>query len=280
MKELLPRPEPDELLTPEVGSWADDKYAIVSLYNTLFSSGMKNKWGQRVYIDLYSGAGVVTVRGTDRRIFGSPLLALQVKDPFDKYIFCEEDPARLAALKERVKRLSPTAKAHFIGGKCDERVVEIKAAIPKASKNNTVLTLCFVDPFDIGISFRTLGQLASRFTDFLVLLALQMDANRNEANYVRTHSTKVELFLGNPDWRAKWRTAQQSGIRFPQFLAEAFSESMQALGYLPPPPMKSIRLTENNVVLYKLALFSKNQQAHKFWDEVLKYSSDQILMPF
>ena len=44
MKERPPRPEPDELLTPEVGSWADDKYAIVWLYNTLFSSGMKKRF--------------------------------------------------------------------------------------------------------------------------------------------------------------------------------------------------------------------------------------------
>ena len=32
----------DGLETPEVGAWAEEKYRIVNLYDTLFSTGMKN----------------------------------------------------------------------------------------------------------------------------------------------------------------------------------------------------------------------------------------------
>jgi len=40
----------DEGLTcPEVGAWSETKYRLLALYDQLFSTGMKNKWDQRVY---------------------------------------------------------------------------------------------------------------------------------------------------------------------------------------------------------------------------------------
>lgn len=276
MRQPPPTPTADGLLTPEVGSWAEDKYNIVWLYDSLFSSGMKNKWDTRVYVDLYSGAGQVQVRGTSRLLYGSPLLALQVRDPFDKYVFCEEDPARFSALTTRARRIAPTADISFIEGNCDTHVSQILAGIPAASRDRTVLTFCFVDPFGIGIDFSTIRSLASRFTDFLVLLALHMDANRNYENYVKEESTKIDQFLGNIAWRDEWKEAQLSGLGFPNFLAGAFSKSMQGLNYLPPPQRKSVRSDDKNLRLYDLALFSKSQRAYDFWEQVLKYHTDQI----
>src|SRR6266481_8308703 len=112
-KKILPEPEEDGLITPEVGAWAETKYGIVELYGELFSTGMKYKWDTRVYIDLYSGAGQSRIRGTSRLVYGSPLLALQVPDPFDKYIFCDEDGELMEALKKRTKRLKPDIDAYF-----------------------------------------------------------------------------------------------------------------------------------------------------------------------
>ena len=94
----------DGLPIPEVGGWAETKYRLVSLYDSLFSTGMKRKWDQRVYIDLYSGSGYSRVRHSDKILLGSPLLALSVADPFDKYIFCEEDP--LALTKTRLREFN------------------------------------------------------------------------------------------------------------------------------------------------------------------------------
>jgi len=39
----------DGLICREVGKWAEDKHGLVSLYAKLFSTGMKNKWHERVY---------------------------------------------------------------------------------------------------------------------------------------------------------------------------------------------------------------------------------------
>jgi len=66
-------------------------------------------------------------------------------------------------------------------------------------------------------------------------------------------------------------------VKFTRFLADEFSKSMSALGYIPPPfyTMKEVRSHDKNLSLYRLALFSRNERAYKFWDEVLKYSTDQ-----
>ena len=75
------RVEDDGLPRGEVNRWAEDKYRLLSLYSELFSSGMKNKWEQRVYIDLYAGAGYSHIQGTQMFLKGSPIIALTVSTP-------------------------------------------------------------------------------------------------------------------------------------------------------------------------------------------------------
>lgn len=269
--------EHDGLPCSEVGAWAEDKYTLVGLYDRLFSTGMKNKWPTRVYIDLYAGPGFVRVRGTNRMMVGSPLLALGVPDPFDKYVFCESDPTLLSALEKRVNRLFPEAHARFVLGDCNEKIDEVCANIPSPSKDHGVLSFCFVDPYDISIKFSTVRRLSSYYMDFLFVLALQMDANRNLEHYLNPSNSKIEEFLGLPDWRERWRIAEGQGTSFPRYLAEEYSGQMEKLGYLPVPwhNMKQVRSDEKKLPLYRLALFSRHPLAYEFWDEVLHYSSNQ-----
>src|ERR1700693_3453435 len=101
------------------GSWAETKYRLLALYDGLFSTGMKNKWDQRVYIDLYAGSGYSRIKGTRRILKGSPIIALTVTHPFDKYIFCEGREDLLNALRARVQRIAPQANVAYIPGNCD-----------------------------------------------------------------------------------------------------------------------------------------------------------------
>ncbi|MBI3664193.1 MAG: three-Cys-motif partner protein TcmP [Acidobacteria bacterium] len=125
MYQPLFEPQEDGLEIPEVGSWAETKYRLVGLYDKLFSTGMKDRWETRVYIDLYAGAGYSRIRGKNRLLAGSPFLALSVPDPFDKYIFCESSSPLLEALKKRVRKHFPKADAKFVLGDCNDKVEEI-----------------------------------------------------------------------------------------------------------------------------------------------------------
>lgn len=270
-------PTDDGLVCPEVGAWTEEKHRLISLYGTLFSSAMKEKWDTRVYIELYSGAGYSRIRDTPRMIFGSPLRAIQVKDPFDKYVFCEEDPDKLKALKSRVDRIAPAANVQYVPHDCNQSTKDILSTIPQYSSASRVLSLCFADPYDIGLKFSTLRELSKVYVDFVILLALWSDANRAYRRYVMEDATKVDEFLGSKTWRVRWTRAQLQAIEFPKFLAEEFAASMESLGYLRTPihRMKRVRSDEKNLPLYYVALFSRNERAHRLWDEVLKYGTDQ-----
>jgi three-Cys-motif partner protein len=227
--------QPDGLPFNEVGIWTEEKHRLVAYYAAQFSGAMKEKFQKRVYIELYAGAGYSRIRDTDRIIPGSPINALGLKDPFDKYIFCEADDAKLEALQIRVQRHAPNADVTFIAGDCDANVGKIAGAIPRHSKTNKVLSLCFVDPNDIGIKFATLKTLgATRMVDFVVLLALYMDALRAEQHYVR-NPLKISQLLDSDLWQERWQAAKQRGTDFPHFIAEEFAASMAGMDYIPPP---------------------------------------------
>jgi hypothetical protein len=82
--------------------------------------------------------------------------------------------------------------------------------------------------------------------------------------------------IGNTTWRERW---SQSNIHedFAKFLAMEFAHSMSEVGYLETPlhQMRAVKTHDNNVPLYYLAMFSKNQTAFKLWAQVLKYSKPQ-----
>ncbi|HEX2095200.1 MAG TPA: three-Cys-motif partner protein TcmP [Longimicrobiaceae bacterium] len=227
-KDNLPDVEPDGLYVPEVGEWGCDKYLRVWMYDEIFARSMKGKW-TRVYLDLFAGAGYAYLKGSKRIVPSSALLALQIPDPFDLYIFCEADPKPLAALQARVQRLNPSVPVHFVKGDANESVEAILRLIPVQRS----LTFCFVDPFGTNVRLSAIRQLANaRKMDFLILLALGMDANRNRDRYQKEACERLDDFLGGRDWRKRWEEAKRSGKGFRGFLAEQYAEAMSALGYL------------------------------------------------
>ena len=100
--------------------------------------------------------------------------------------------------------------------------------------------------------------------------------------YLNPANLKVEEFLGVPDWRLRWGAAEREGVDFGQFLALQYAEQMKLLAYKDTPLslMKLVRSDDKNLPLYRLALFSRHDLAYKFWDEVLRYSTDQKTLNF
>ncbi len=223
------------------------------------------------------GAGYNRIKSTRKVIKGSAILALTVEDPFDKYILCEESAELLTSVRARVARLAPQTQAAYIQGSCDTQIERICREIPTGSATSRVLNLCLVDPFDFGIKFETLRRLSNVFVDFVVLLAIGMDANRNYDHYVDGNSTKIDEALGNAEWRERWKAEGVRRADLRRFLAAEFSRSMKALRYLEQPldRMRLVRSDEKNLPLYYLALFSRHPTALRSWEEVLNYGDHQ-----
>jgi len=268
--------EADGLVTPTVRSWAKTKHRIVYEYNELFSRGMKKFWDQRIYIDLYSGAGKSKLKKTNKILYGSPLLSLKVPDPYDKYIFCDKEEEFIDALKTRVENEFTETNVSYVVGDCNERIDEIFRYIPQPSKSNRILTFCFVDPFSLKIKFSTFEKLSKRFVDFLVLLAFGMDGKRNINLYIKDNNSRIDDFLGLKNWRKRWKVAEQKGQNLVKFLADEFTNQMVKLGYRHEAINNfiSIRSDEKNLPLYYLAFYSRHPKGYDFWKKVKKRNTN------
>lgn len=269
----------DGLIAPEIGLWGQQKYRLVSQYSQLFSKSMRNKWDSIVYIDLFSGAGRSKIRRTNRIIASSPILALKNEHKFDRYIFCEKDSEKCDALKCRIDREFPNIDTQIIHGDSNKCVDEIISKLPPYSRNHKVLSFCFVDPFKVGnLKFKTIEKLSEFFIDFLVLIPSGMDANRNFQQYFKPQNKMVDNFLGTKTWRETWQSLPHPKKTFEVFIVDQFNESMVGLGYINPglEHCCSIRSDEKNLLLYRLALYSRNELGKKFWKETKKYSDPQL----
>jgi three-Cys-motif partner protein len=273
--------ERDELITPKVGEWAITKHSKLEYYDTLFAKSMHNKWDCRVYLDLFSCAGKSELNKSHKVVPGSPLIALSVQDPFDKYIFAEENPEYMQALQKRISRYFPSADCEFLLGNCNERIDDIISLIPKFSKEYRGLTLCFIDPFKSGqLNFKTIQLIAtSIYVDFLVLIPSYMDINRNEHNYCRVSDDSLNKFLGNTKWHKKWENKETHYNTFGIFIADEFGNSMKELGFIynDTSDMVLVRMEYGqNLPLYHLAFFSRNKLGVKFWRETIRRTDDQL----
>jgi len=263
------------LETPEVGSWAEDKYRLVRFYADVFTKSMRGKWDSLVYIDLFAGAGRSKIEGTSYIVPSSPLLALDTSVKFSKYVFCEANTKKLQALTERVKTLHPDLDVEFIAGDSNSNVDIILKAIPQ---KGSVLSFCFVDPYMLeNLKFQTLRKLSTKKMDFLILIPSFMDANRELKHYIQESNKRVEEFTGSLSWREDWNNALYKGAAFGPFVADLVGRQMAGMKYRYSglDGMLLIKQPKKNSPMYHLAFFSKSDLADKFWKQAKKYCSDQ-----
>ncbi len=278
MVDELPELEPDGFYLPEVGPWSERKYRLVASYAHLFATGMKNKWDRRVFIDLFAAAGRATIAGTPRIIPTSSMLALAVRDPFDRYVMCEIDERCANALQQRVAREHPQADVVVIHGDCNQEVTRIRAELPKATRTNTMLALCLVDPCAVrNLKFSTIRDLSSLLVDFLVLIPSHMDANRNQTRLLRSDYPLLDEFLGGSDWRETWRERGSRGRArsFGTFIVEQFARSMESLGFLSDGPGAEVPVRDRGRLLYYL-LYSRSPRGKEFWRKAVRSSDPQL----
>lgn len=275
----------DGLIAPEIGPWGEQKYRLLQGYARAFATSMKRKWDARIYVDLFAGSGRSKIRDTNKILLASPLLALEIPDRFDRYIFCEKDPQKIAALEKRIRRDYGNADVRFILGDANEETQKIENEILDYGKiKKKFLTFCFADPWKLeNLCFSTIEQLAKLYVDFLILIPTGMDATRNVSQvYIRSNNKTLDEFVGTSEWRNAWRKAEPRGETFDRFLTNFYATRMEQLDYLKRAAEQTqlIRSTEKNLPLYRLAFFSRHERGQQLWKEVKKYANPQLEWDF
>jgi three-Cys-motif partner protein len=266
---------------PEVRAWSLEKYKLVGSYCDIFTTGMKWKWDQLIYIDLFAGAGYARIKETKKIYKSSALIAMSVPNPFTKYILCEQDPERFEALKTRVEKDYGHLNYALFQGDSNQNIETVIKSIPAFKRGNTLLPFCFVDPYSLDLSFLTIAKLGKNLMDFLILQALHMDANRNFEKYMKDESLKIENYLGLENWREVF---EQNGCAyrndFVKFLADQYQLQMSRLGYTPEKHMHQIRSNEKNLPLYYLSFYSKHPRGEDYFTKVQQRVKQQLSLDF
>lgn len=269
----------DGLIAPVVGPWSEEKYRLISYYAALFSKGMKSSWQSRVYIDLYAGAGRAKIKEANRFVDTSPILALKVEKPFDRYIFCDLNKEKLDALYARAQRIDPAADVRLVHGDANLSVAEILNVVPQHRSGFNVISFCVIDPFNTGdFAFETIASLTKKYMDIFILLPTCMDAKRNLHNYYDADNVQIDKFLGDVDWRQKWGIFRSKDDDFAHFIVSRFVEKMVDLKFLDSGQhVKPVYYQEGGkkVLLYHLAFFSKHQKGLEFWKKSLSGTTPQ-----
>ena len=266
----------DGLPREELKPHSRDKLFLLGYYFQVFTKSMHRKFPQLVYVDLFAGSGRGQF-GKNDIMEGSALIAVRTDPPFTKLILCEQDEDSFNALRVRVDREFKDREIKLVPGDCNERRSEIRAEIPRFSTSTGGLTVCVVDPYNLGIEFETLRAFGDLRVDFIVLIADQMAGGRIADVLLTPGDSKVEKFLADPDWRDKWALAQAKNVPLRTFLLREFTERMKAEGFR-DGGAQNFKVQGKGVNLYHLALFSKSKLAVEFWQTTLKRAPAQMGM--
>lgn len=260
----------DGLPLRKVGYWSKNKLGYLAAYAYIFTTSMRQKWFT-VYVDLFAGPGKSQLKDTGEVIKGSPLVALELVYPFQRYIFVEADPEALDTLEKRAAPYKEKVEIHTKGIDCNAAPREITSLIPTNS-----LTLAFIDPEGCDVHFSTIKTLADAGrVDLVITFPMGMDVKRNvdkAARHPGTGWTKYDHFFGLTNWRQTYLTALSSrGWSFAiRKTMEFYKGQLKQLGYVQVDASDEvvIRSTRTNVPLYYLLFASKHPRGKDFWKKI------------
>ena len=247
------------------GAWAKEKLYYVERYMRIFSQGMKNLWGARVFVDLLAGPGRCIDDENGDEFDGSPLLAINCAEPFSRIVLIEQAPELCDALRQRAGR-----KACVIPGDCNNPDVIQKV---RAEFTPKTLGLAFVDNLGLDVPLVTLAQLTEAVRIDLVITFQIGDLTRNLENVLDGWESEDRwtAFFGSANWldvvnggRARNESPSEIATRLMNF----YGDRLGAIGYPHITHSHQFMRNSRNVALYRLLLASKHQRAVEFFQKI------------
>jgi three-Cys-motif partner protein len=260
------RMDADGLPARCVGLWSEDKLFYLRRYADIFSSGMKNRWANRVYIDLFSGPGRCRLRPTGEFVDGSPLRALEL--PFTHYIFNDLSPSVTTVLKDRVTVRSEGGKVVQVWtGDSNDKAGEARDYV--RTLGSSTLAFAFIDPPGIEFRFESLRRLTAGINvDVLVNVPLWMNINRQFKHRLASNAANdpLDLYFGGREWR-DISARCSSGTRVRRLL-DLYEDKLRGIGHHFVGDERTVRNRVRNAKYYALVFASKNPKGKEFWEKV------------
>jgi len=246
-----------------VGRWVPEmKHTFLAKY-VEGTRRAREKFKQRVYVDLFCGPGRIQVKGETMTRPGGAQVAWQhsLRDDvaFTSCLVGDLDPCRAAACAERLRGMGAPAIA--FPGAAESTVDQVLRQIPKKA-----LCLAYLDPYNLQyLSFNVIEKLARLpYVDFAVHFST-MDLRRNIL--MEYNPERARFDDAAPGWRE-----HVDPLAFVRGDAdEAFFDYwcglVTQLGFLISNRMPLVR-DEGNRPLYHLVFFSRHELPNRIWGDV------------
>jgi three-Cys-motif partner protein len=204
-------------LADSVGPWAKEKLEALGRYLNFYTTVLKNQRWRIIYVDAYAGGGRAALRAPAREatpllqdepdvelieyINGSPRVALEIANPFTRYVLIEPDPsraARLEALREeyRGSRQIDVLRQNAASG--------VEWLLTQNISRRTHRGVVFLDPFGADLDWVVIEALAStRVFEVVINFALNMAIQRmlpNSADFQTGWRDRLDAYFGTSAW--------------------------------------------------------------------------------
>jgi len=171
------------------GGWSDKKLDVLAEYLQTYTTALKNKPFELLYIDAFAGAGraLVEEQGEDslfdradlendaRYRHGSPLQAIQNDPPFQRFIFIDRKEESMATLREQCESTAAgkSDRISYITGDANAELRKIAQGDWRQRR-----AVAFLDPYALHVTWDTIKAIADTKAIDMWLLFPAMAVNR------------------------------------------------------------------------------------------------------
>lgn len=217
----------------KVGPWAAEKLNSLERGLEYYTTRLKNQpqW-RKIYVDAFAGPGLSEVRAHNKDagdeypatadlfsmlepggspdpiqeevlyLEGSPRRALNLKNPFDRYIFIEASPKRVAELERMRSEYDGIREIEIRAEDANQALLDI---LRSGFSKRTHRAYVFLDPFGIHVPWSTIEALAStKAIEVMINFPMGMAIRRmmpRSGNVPQGWGISLDTFFGSPDWR-------------------------------------------------------------------------------
>ncbi|MCC2594732.1 three-Cys-motif partner protein TcmP [Pusillimonas sp. MFBS29] len=246
-----------------VGRWVPEmKHTFLAKY-VEGTRRAREKFRQRVYVDLFCGPGRIQVKGETMTRPGGAQIAwahsLLDGAAFTSCLIGDLDSSRAHACAERLKGMGAPVVA--FPGAAESTVDQILEAIPRSS-----LCLAYLDPYNLQyLSFNVIKKLAGlKYVDFAVHFST-MDLRRNVL--MEYNPDRARFDAAAPGWRQHVDPVAFLRGDADEAFFNYWCDLVQGLGFTISRRMPLVR-DDGNRPLYHLVFFSRHELPNRIWGDV------------
>jgi three-Cys-motif partner protein len=196
------------------GSHTERKLDVVAKYLSSYVTLMKKQsWVELYYIDGFAGSGASsaapedgadvdpTLFDTESITEGSPVRALNVDPPFDRYEFVDADAKNVASL-EALKDRYPTRQIRIHHKDANVAIGELCSEI---AARRTARAVVFLDPFGRSVRWDTVVKLAqTEKVDLWYLVPVHAISRQvSKKGEFLPSAEKTDAMYGSTEWRQR-----------------------------------------------------------------------------